>query len=315
MQLNAEYFAVIANSTIRMMTPLLYASLTAAICNKAKVFNISMEGTMLGGAFFSIVVNYYTHSALLAVLAAICSGMLLSACVGFFIIKLRASPVVVGMAVNTMMAGLTSYLLYIIFESKGMFSDPELVALTKVNLPVIRNIPILSTVFGNLALADYLAFVAAIGIYIFLYKTVLGYRIRAIGINEQAAESLGTAVERHQFIVITLSGVFTGLAGCLLSMGSVTLFIQNITSGRGYIAMAANNLGRSHPLGVLVSSLFFGICQSLGNTLQNTSMKTQITSSIPYAATIIALVLFSIQKDRAKRKKIKDVLHKNEYTR
>jgi len=296
MQFNAEYFAVIGNSTLRMMAPLLFASLTAAICSKAKVFNISMEGTMTAGAFFSIVVNYYTHNVLLSVLAAVLSSVLFSALVGFFTIRLKASPVVVGLAANSLITGLTSYLLYVIFQTKGVFSDPQLVSLTKLNLPVIRNIPILSTVLSNLTVIDYLSYFTAIGIYIFLYKTVIGFRIRAIGINPEAARSLGTPVERYQFLVISVSGVFTGLAGCLLSMGSVTLFIQNITSGRGYIAMAANNLGRSHPLGVWVSSFFFGICQALGNFLQNTSLKTQLTSSIPYAATILALIAFDIRK-------------------
>lgn len=112
MQLNAEYFAVILNSTLRMMTPLLYATLAAAICNKVRVFNIAMEGVMMAGAFFAIVVNHYTSSVWLSVLAAVGSGMLLSALIAFIVIRLKASAVIVGMAVNTSMAGLTSYLLY-----------------------------------------------------------------------------------------------------------------------------------------------------------------------------------------------------------
>jgi Uncharacterized ABC-type transport system, permease component len=308
MQLDAQYFAMIGNSTLRMMMPLLYASLAAAICNKVKVFNISMEGTMMAAAFTSIVVNHYTHSILASVLGAVISSVLLSAAIAWFIIKLKASPVVVGMAINTSMAGLTSYLLYMFFDTKGMYTSTELVSLTKLNLPVIRSIPILSTLLSNLTALDYFAIVASVLIYVFLYKTVLGYKVRAIGINSEAARSLGTPVERYQFAVFSLSGVLTGLAGCLLSMGSVTLFILNITSGRGYIAMAANNLGRSHPLGVLLSSFFFGIFQSLGYVLQSTSLKTQITSSIPYVATIIALVAFSIQKKYSREKKIRKAL-------
>ncbi len=110
--------------------------------------------------------------------------------------------------------------------------------------------------------------------------------INSVGINPEAAKSLGTPVEKYQFLTITLSGILTGLGGVLLSMSTVTLFIQDITSGRGYIALAANNLGNSHPLGVLFSSFFFGVCQAFGNALQNTSLKTQITASIPYVATI-----------------------------
>ncbi|MGL4736603.1 MAG: ABC transporter permease [Cellulosilyticaceae bacterium] len=303
MEFNLDYLAVIANSTIRMTTPILLVTLAAALCSKVKIFNIAMEGTMMTGAFFSIVANYFTGSIILSVLAGIVSSMIVSGLVGFCVIKLKASAVVVGMAVNTMMTGVTTYLLFLIFNTKGVFSDPSLVSLPKVNLPFVEDIPFVGTMLSNLTVVDYLAFVIAIGMYIFLYKTVLGFRLRAVGINEEAAKSLGTPVERYQFLTITLSGILTGLGGCLLSMSTVTLFIQNITSGRGYIALAANNLGQSHPLGVLVSSLFFGISQAMGNALQNTSLKTQITASIPYVATIVALVLFSMHSSRKRKKK------------
>ncbi|WP_066895505.1 ABC transporter permease [Clostridium nigeriense] len=304
MEISIDYLAVVVNSTIRMMTPILLVTLAAAICTKVKIFNIAMEGTMLTGAFFSIVANYYTHSVFWSVVAGAVSGMIVSAIVGFCIIKLKASPVVVGMATNTMMGGVTTYLLYVIFKTKGVFTDPSLVSLTKIDLPVIKDIPVIGTMLSGLTIIDYLAFVIVIAMHIFLYKTVLGYRLRAIGINKEAARSLGTPVEKYQFLTISLSGILCGLGGVLLSMGTVTLFIQNITSGRGYIAMAANNLGRSNPIGVLLSSLFFGFSQAAGNVLQNTSLKTQITASIPYIATVVALVIFSIKNRKNKVKKV-----------
>lgn len=303
MEFNIEYFAVIVNSMIRMTTPILLVTLAAAICSKVKIFNIAMEGTMLAAAFFSIVANYYTGSVFISVLTAIITSMLISALVGYCVIKLKASAVVVGMAINTMMGGVTTYLLYLIFKTKGVFSDPSLVSLPKVSIPFIEDIPVIGTALSGLTMIDYLAFFIAIGMYIFLYKTVLGFRLRAVGINPEAAKSLGTPVEKYQFLTITLSGILTGLGGVLLSMSTVTLFIQDITSGRGYIALAANNLGNSHPLGVLFSSFFFGVCQAFGNALQNTSLKTQITASIPYVATIIALILYSLHHQRKKKLK------------
>jgi simple sugar transport system permease protein len=311
MQPGFEYFCAIVSSTLRMCTPLLYCALAAAICANAKVFNIAMEGVMMGSAFFSIVVNYYTHNAALSVLAGVAIGFALSIIVGFFIIRLKASPVVVGMALNTMMAGVTTYLLYIIFKTKGVFTDPSLVGLHKITLPSAAKWPALAAMLEGLTTIDYLAFGAVGIVYVFLYQTVAGRRLRAIGINDDAARSLGVPVERYQYLTIGFSGILCGLGGVLLSMGSVTLFIQNITSGRGYIAMAANNLGRSHPIGVLVSSLFFGCCQALGSFLQNTSLKGQITGSIPYVATVLALVAFSIQKNRSKRNKIRKALNKH----
>ena len=304
MELSIEYLAVILNSTIRLTTPILYAALAAAICKEADVFNLSMEGAMVSGAFFAVVGSYFTHNAVLAVLLGVLSGLILSVIVGYCIIWLKASPVIAGVAAGTMMTGLTTYLLYIIFNTKGSFSDPSLVGMTKLYL--FSDVPVLGTVLSGLTAVDYMAVIISVLLYIFMYKTVLGYRLRAIGMNREAARSLGTPVNLYQFVTFTLSGALSALGGCLLSLGSVTLFIQNITSGRGFIALAANNLGGSHPLGVLVASFFFGFSQALGNLLQNTSIKTQLTATVPYLSTIIGMLVFSIygiQKKKRSRKR------------
>ncbi|MBQ6126582.1 MAG: ABC transporter permease, partial [Erysipelotrichaceae bacterium] len=298
-----SYISAIISSTLRMCSPILLCSLAAAICSKAGVFNIAMEGCMMVSAFFAIVVNYYSGgSVLLAILAGILSSMLISAVLAVLIIRLKASPVVAGMAINTMSGGLTTYLMYVFFHTKGLFQNPTLNGLSKLTPFFASAFPELAQMFYGLTTVDYLSWIIAILVQIFLYRTVIGYRIRAIGINPEAARSLGTPVEKYQFWTMTLSGIFCGLAGVLLSMGSVTLFIQNITSGKGYIAMTANNLGKSHPLGVAAASLFFGACQSLGSFLQQAGLKGQITGSIPYAATVLASVVSSIRYRRQKEK-------------
>ncbi len=307
-----SYISAIISSTLRMCSPILLCSLAAAICSKAGVFNIAMEGCMMVSAFFAIVVNYYSGgSVLLAILAGILSSMLISAVLAVLIIRLKASPVVAGMAINTMSGGLTTYLMYVFFHTKGLFQNPTLNGLSKLTPFFASAFPELAQMFYGLTTVDYLSWIIAILVQIFLYRTVIGYRIRAIGINPEAARSLGTPVEKYQFWTMTLSGIFCGLAGVLLSMGSVTLFIQNITSGKGYIAMTANNLGKSHPLGVAAASLFFGACQSLGSFLQQAGLKGQITGSIPYAATVLASVVSSIRYRRQKEKKIREAISEN----
>ncbi len=305
------YISAIISSTFRMCSPILLCALAAAVCSKVGVFNIAMEGCMMVSAFFAIVVNFFSGgNVILSILAGISASMLMSALLAFFIIKLKASPVVVGMALNTMSSGITTYLMYIFFHTKGLFQDSSLVGLKKITPFFAKIFPDLAKMFDGLTIIDYLSWVIAILIFIFLYKTVIGYRIRAIGINPQAARSLGTKVEKYQFWTMTLSGILCGLAGVLLSMGSVTLFIQNITSGKGYIAMTANNLGHANPLGVAAASLFFGICQSLGSFLQQTSLKGQITGAIPYVATILASIVTSIISKKRKENKIKTALVK-----
>ena len=307
------YISAIISSTFRACSPILLCSLAAALCSKTGVFNVAMEGCMLLSAFFSIVVNYFTHgNVMISILAGIVTSMIVSGILAFFIIKLKASPVIVGMAINTMANGLTIYLMYVFFGRKGLFQDPSLVGLTKVTPFFAKSLPDLASCFYGLTYVDYLSWILAIAVYVFLYKTVIGYRLRAIGINKEAARSLGTPVERYQFITMTCSGILCGLAGVLLSMGSVTLFIQNISSGKGYIAMTANNLGAAHPLGVAAASLFFGICQSVGSFLQQTSLKGQITGAIPYVMTILASIVSSIYVKAKKERKIRQALKAQE---
>ena len=169
------------------------------------------------------------------------------------------------------------------------------------SVPVIKDIPVVSTMFSSLTIIDYAAFVLAIVMYIIMYKTVIGFRLRAIGVNSSAASSLGINVARYQIISTTLSGAMIGLAGCLLSLGSVTLFIQNISSARGYVALAANNLCQGHPIGALLSSALFGFTKALAQVLQNTAVKQQLLECIPYISTIVAMAVYNaIAKRRAK---------------
>ena len=209
---------------------------------------------------------------------------------------------VVGTSLNLLVSGATSFLLYLIFGLRGKLVDTRLVALRKINLPGIRDIPFLGRVFEDLTIIDYLAYVIAIVLFIYLFKTVSGFRVLSVGINKEAAESLGTKGTRIQMEMVVLSGALCGLGGTVLSMGQVTMFTENMTSGRGFIAMAAASLGLSHPLLTIVSSLFFGLCQGIGTALQNV-IKSQLTMTLPYIATVIALVVFSSREAHAKAKK------------
>ena len=136
-------------------------------------------------------------------------------------------------------------------------------------------------------------------LFIYLFKTVSGFRDLSVGINKTAAESLGTKATAIQMRMVILSGALCGLGGVALAMGQVIMFTENMTSGRGFIAMAAASLGMAHPLLTIFSSLFFGLCQSIGLALQNV-IKAQITTAIPYIATIVALVVFS-KRNRAQK--------------
>lgn len=301
MTISIEYLASVFATVIRQTSPILLVALCAGVCSKVKVFNIALEGTLLTSAFFAYLTQYFTHNIVLSVAVAMLIAMLMTFIMSFFIVQLKGQPMIVGMALNTFALGFTTFLLSMIFGTKGTISDPSVKGLPKINLPVIRDIPVVSTMFSTLTIIDYAAFALAVVLFIIMYKTVVGFRLRAIGINESAASSLGINVKRYQIIATTLSGSMIGLAGCLLSLGSVTLFIQNISSARGYVALAANNLANAHPLGALLSSALFGFTKALAQVLQNTAIKQQLLECIPYIATIVAMAVYNaIAKRRAK---------------
>jgi simple sugar transport system permease protein len=298
--MDANYIAVVINSTIRMMTPVLFAALGSALCSRVRVFNIALEGQMLIGAFVAIWINYLTHSVFLSVMAAALSGMLVAWLVAILQVKFEARDMVVGTSMNLLVGGLTTFLLFITFHTKGAFQDSSLKGLPKIALPVIKDIPVLGTVFSRLTVLDYLAVAMAVILYIFLFKTVWGFKLLSVGINKSAAVSQGIAAERIQIMAVVFSGLLCGLGGVLLTLGQVTLYTENITSGRGFFAMAASNLGQSHPIGVIISSFFFGLAESIGNNLQGTAIKSQLTMALPYIVTILALVFSSGRLRRPK---------------
>ncbi len=282
-------------SAIRMVSPILLAALGGALCARVGIFNVGLEGLILAGAFSAIVGNYYSGSVIIAVLTGAFGGVLVSLLFGLATIKFKANPIVAGIAINFLVLGLTTFGLRAIFQVKGAFYDKDMTGLPKWDLPFIENIPVIGKLLSGHSPLVYTAFIAAILLYIFLFKTVVGFRILAVGKNEAAARSLGLKVTVLQYGAIVASGVLCGLAGAQLSLGQVTMFTEGMTAGRGFIALVAMMLGGSHPIGMIGSSLLFGLMDALSIRLQGFSMPTQFTAMLPYVITIIAMFFL---KDR-----------------
>jgi len=276
-----------------MMTPILFVALGSAYCVRVRIFNIGLEGMMLTGAFAAIVANFFTGSVVLSLLFAMLSSMSVALVAGIFMVKFKGAMLVVGIAINILMGALTTFLMQVIFNVRGAFVHPELVSLPRVDVSFLSGTPVLQTMFSSLTYIDLFAFITAIVLYIFLFKTVAGFHIRSVGINKEAAQSLGLKADRTQILTVVFSGMLSGIGGCLLVMGGITMFAQNITAGRGFIALAAGNMGAAHPLGVIASSAFFGFAQSFANMLQNTDISSELTMAVPYFATIVALASYN----------------------
>ncbi|WP_429841802.1 ABC transporter permease [Brevibacillus sp. FIR094] len=277
------------SSTIRMVTPILLAALGGALCARVGIFNVGLEGLVLVGAFSAIVGNHFTGNLFLAVFIAALASVVFSLLFAYMTIKLRANEIVVGVAINFLALGLTTFALRAIFGVKGAFYDKDMVGLPTVEIPFIHDIPVIGGIVSGHSPLVYFAFLAAILLYVFFYRTVTGFRVLAVGLNPVAARSLGLKVTGLQMLAIVMSGALCGVAGAQLSLGQVTMFTEGMTAGRGFIALVAMMMGQSHPLGILASSLLFGLMDALSIRLQGFSLPTQFTAMLPYVLTIVAM--------------------------
>ena len=159
---------------------------------------------------------------------------------------------------------------------------------------MIKSIPVIGEMISGHNLLTYLAFFGVIVVWILIYKTPLGLRIRAVGENAHAAESVGIKVTNVQFIALFLSGIFAGLGGAFMSMGYLSFFSRDMIAGRGFIALAAQNMGGAAPLGTLIASIIFGIADALSNMLQTLNVPAELVQMQPYLLTIIGLVIYAV---------------------
>jgi ABC-type uncharacterized transport system permease subunit len=279
-------------STLRMVTPILLAALGGAICARVGLFNVGLEGLVLIGAFSGIVGNHFTGNVFAAVLFAVMCSLLFSVLFGFMSIHLKANVIVVGIALNFLALGLTTFSLRAIFNVKGAYYNKDMIGLPKWDIPVLKDIPWLGEVLSGHSPLVYLSIILVIVLQLFLFKTVTGFRLLAAGENPTAAKSLGIKVTRIQYGAVLLCGALCGLAGAQLSLGNVTMFTEGMTSGRGFIALVATMLGQSNPIGVAASSLLFGFMDALSIRLQGFALPTHFTMMLPYIVTILAMLFF-----------------------
>jgi len=287
-------------STFLAAVPILLASLGGTYTYYADIFNIAMEGMMLIGAFTAVLGSFFSGSWFIGLLAGIAGGLLAALIFTIFAVYLKTDEFVTGIALNLFALGLTTYLLRQIFSVKGAFTSSEIVALPDWHIPIIDGIPILGDILSGYPFLLYIAFLLAVLVEFNIFRTRFGLRLRATGEDDSAVDSVGINSDIIKSKAILLSGLFSGLGGVFLSLAYVNLFAENMSNGRGWIALAVIILTRGRPLGLLIMSLLFGFFDGLGLALQNTIIPSQFTQMVPYIATLVALYFYSKQKIKTK---------------
>lgn len=289
-------------SVIRVATPLILASLGAVITSNAGITNIGIEGVMLISALAGVFASAFGAGPWFGLLAAVITGVICSLAIGYVSMSLKADSVLTCIAFNTMAVGGTVYFMYTVVKDKGTTLALDSGKLPNIKIPVIDQIPVLGDIISDHNIISYAAILMIFAVYVLLYKTPLGLRIRSAGKAPKALSSVGVSLIKTRYIALGISGVLGGMAGAFMSMGYVTWFSKNMTAGRGFIALAADAMGNSTPMGASLSALLFAVAEALSYSLQVTTIPAELVQMLPYLATIIGLILYSVKRKKSDEK-------------
>ncbi|MEZ2372220.1 ABC transporter permease [Arthrobacter sp. RCC_34] len=276
--------------SVTLAVPLVFGSLSGVLCERVGVVNIAIEGQLLGGAFTAALVGSVTHNAFAGLLAAAVAGALVSMVLAVFSIRYLVNQIIVGVVLNVLVSGLTGF-----FFSTLLQSDPEKLNspahLPVIDIPVLSSIPLIGPILFKQSIIGYLMYVAVFVVWVGLFKTKWGLRVRAVGEHPQAADTLGINVNATRFWNVTLGGAIAGIGGSYFTLVAVDSFTKEISGGRGFIALAALIFGRWNPIGAFLAALLFGFADNLQSlvTIIGTPVPSQFMAMLPYLVTILAV--------------------------
>ena len=289
-----------AQAMLRLATPVVLAALSALITSRAGMLNIAAEGMINFTTFSAVAAAYFLQSTPAGIAVGLLTGIVVAAFFALFSLKFRANIIIMGIAINIFAVAATMFLCRATFKQAGAFTDPSIVGLPPITIPILYNIPVVGPLLGQHSPITYLVWVLVPLTTVFLYRTKWGLRLRAVGENPQAAETLGVNVQRMRFAAMMASGVFAALAGIYLSLSHLQMYSDRMAAGRGFIGMSANTFGNGEPIPVFFASLLFGLVDAISWRLHaERIMAPQLVNMMPYMTTLLLLALFTVRKSRA----------------
>lgn len=291
-------------NTLRTATPVVLAALGCLMTDHVGMMNIGVEGMMLIGAFSAVMGSWLCGSWAMGLLFAMGIGLLLGLFYGVFVIKFKSDEFIIGVALNIFAGGLTTFLLRTLTGQSGTFHAPdgELSTLPRLTADWLGSIPLLGDLLNNNTLLVYVSWVLVLLCWLMIYRTPLGFWLRSAGEHPDSLRSAGRNPDRMKYLASLLCGMLSGLAGAHLSLGYLSTFSENMSSSRGFIAVACVIFGRSNPPKVFLAALLFGFIDALGMRLQSVGISSALTSIFPYVGTVLMMVLVVWRSERRKKK-------------
>ncbi len=288
--LETTFYIALLAAGVRIAAPLIFAAVGEIFAERAGVLNVGLEGTMLIGTWAAFMGMYYSGYGLVGVLAGIAGGVLLTAILGYVCINQGANQIIAGIVINILAVGFTSLTYRHMFRSE----IPTVESFASIPIPLLSELPIIGRVLFHHTILVYLAFVLVPVASYIIYRTQLGLCLRAAGELPAAVDTAGVNVLGVRYAGILLCGAFAGLGGAALSIGQLDQFNDNLTAGRGFIALAIVLLGRWDPYKVAFGSILFGVADALQLRLQvlDFAIPKEVLAIIPYVLAIAAMAVF-----------------------
>ncbi len=278
--------------SIFLAIPLILGALAGVLCERSGVINVAIEGQMLAGAWAGALFATLLHNKGLGLLAAVIAGGLMGLLLAVFAIRYFVNQVVLGVVLNVLALGLTGFIYDALMQpNQDTLNNPGF--FDPIKIPVLGDIPIVGPLLFNANVIVYLTYVLIVVVDVALFRTRWGLRTRAVGEHPEAADTVGINVFRTRYRNVVFGGMVAGMAGAFLTIGAVGAFSKNISSGKGFIALAAVIFGRWSPRGAIGAALLFGFADALQTVLSFTQTPVTIPSSflamLPYLATLFAV--------------------------
>lgn len=293
---------------IRLATPILFAALGAFTAASTGIGNIAIESIMTFSALAGVLGSYLTNNAMIGVLCGMLIGILTALLITFFSMKLGADAFLIMIALNTFADSVAIFTLYQITGDKGTTASLSTPILYTWDIPVIKDIPILGEILSGHYVLTYVCWLIVILLYVIIYKTPLGMRMRACGLNAEAAKTAGINVARLQVLSLVLSGVFAALGGVYLSLNYLKIFSKGMVSGQGWMGVAANGIANGNYWTLVLSAVIFAVFRAVSIIFSsNSAFPTDLVGAIPYFSVFVILTAVSIiNYYRIKRGKVEE---------
>lgn len=293
--MTVEFIVNFLASIIRVSTPLIFGALAACVTRKAGLLNLAIESMMLASALAGVLVSGVTQSLSLGIASAFVAAVLITIVISYAAFVLRCDLYLTSIAMNTALVGGTVFVMYLCTGQKANTSGSVASkVIGNLNIPLLKDIPAIGRLLSGYNVLTYVAFLMIFVVWFLLYKTRLGLRIRSVGENPQAAESVGIAPRKIYFLSFGISGLIAAMGGMYMSMGYLEWFARDMIAGRGMISMSAMNIASGEPVTASLAAMMFGSADALSNYLQMSSFPSELVSMFPYVCTVVLLLLMSI---------------------